>query len=64
MREQIIATIDKVGNTKLEVKNVKGRSCVELTAGIEESLGTVLMEVKTGEYNATQQRSNQHIEQR
>ena len=64
MREQIATSIDTAGNIKVEVKGVKGKSCVALTEGLESELGTVLMDVKTGEYNATKQQSNQHLEQR
>lgn len=64
MREQIATSIDTAGNIKVEVKGVKGKSCVALTKGLESELGTVLMDVKTGEYNAARQSNNQHIEQR
>lgn len=41
MPGEIIVTIDKFGDTVIEVDGVAGRRCEQLTKPIEEALGTV-----------------------
>jgi hypothetical protein len=49
-KPQIIIEIDEEGNPKIEVKNVVGKSCVDLTEGIEKELGKVEKRVYKLEY--------------
>lgn len=37
--QEVVITIEKDGQVKLEVKGVKGPSCLDLTKGLEEALG-------------------------
>lgn len=49
--EEIRFTIDKEGNTEVEVNGVKGKSCLDLTKQIEEALGSLSSRTLTKEYN-------------
>lgn len=48
--EQIIITFGTDGTAKVEVKGVKGRSCIDATKELEKALGTTTGDRKTGEY--------------
>ena len=49
--EEIEVTIDRDGKTRLTVRGVPGESCLEITAELEERLGTLLGDrAKTSEY--------------
>ena len=55
--EQIIITIDKDAEVKVEVQGHIGSGCTALTNEIERALGETTKDEKTEEYNArTQQR--------
>ncbi|PNW26673.1 UNVERIFIED_CONTAM: hypothetical protein BEN50_21605 [Euhalothece sp. KZN 001] len=40
-QEEVIITIDKDGNPKIEVEGGDGKTCVDLTKELESQLGTV-----------------------
>lgn len=48
--EKIIIRIKPDATTTIEVNGVKGASCKDLTKGLEEALGAVQSEEKTGEF--------------
>jgi hypothetical protein len=37
--QEITITIDRLGKPTIEVKGVKGRQCLKVTEGLEQSLG-------------------------
>ena len=41
-KTEIEITIDKEGNISYEVKGIKGKSCIEATKFLDESLGEVV----------------------
>ncbi len=42
--QEIDVVIDPDGQVRIEVRGVKGPSCVDLTRGLEEALGAVVRE--------------------
>lgn len=50
MKQELEITITPDGEVKIEVKGVKGSSCVDLTKDIEEALGVVTDREHTSEY--------------
>lgn len=59
MQELEIA-ISPSGEVKIEVKGVKGDGCLELTRGLEQSLGQVEdRQLKSEYYEQNQQRNQQ-----
>ena len=52
MAETIEIIIGKDGKSKVHVKGVKGKECVDLTADLEKSLGDVTECKKTSEFSA------------
>lgn len=52
MAKTITIKIGKDGNAQIDVKGVKGRSCVDLTQGLEEAIGKVVDADVTPEFYA------------
>jgi hypothetical protein len=50
MMESIEVTIDKSGQVKVEVNGCSGKSCSDLTKGIEQALGQVTADEQKPEY--------------
>ncbi len=50
MAGTITVTIDAEGESKVEVKGVAGKSCKDLTKGIESALGVVTSTENTREF--------------
>jgi hypothetical protein len=48
--EEIEVFIDKDGQVQIKVQGVKGRSCLELTAGLEKALGGQVTRDMTSEF--------------
>lgn len=47
--ENLLITIDADGNTKIEVRGIKGKSCKDVTKAIEAALGKVTSDKPTQE---------------
>lgn len=56
----ITVTISPSGDTTIQVSGIKGKSCKDLTADLEKSLGVTTSDTLTREYheNATTQVTN------
>lgn len=63
MTEEIHLRLDDDNNLVAEVRGVKGPGCKELTKAIE-SLGTVLKDEKTREFNEREVSNNARIRPR
>jgi hypothetical protein len=53
--EEIIITIDKQGDTTLEVRGAKGKRCISLTEFMERELGQVKDRKRKTEYYQSEQ---------
>lgn len=51
---EIIVTIDPKGGVKIEVEGCSGPACESLTKGLEEALGKVTSNERTGDYHKAQ----------
>ena len=49
--ENLLITIDADGNTKIEVRGIKGKSCKDVTKAIETALGKVTSDKNTQEFS-------------
>lgn len=49
--QEVFMDFDDNGNPVISVKGVKGKACKALTADLEKSLGEVITETHTPEYN-------------
>lgn len=59
--QELEISISPSGEVQIQVKGVSGASCVDLTKGLENGLGTVEERKLTGEYY---QENNQQNQQR
>lgn len=50
MAKQIIITIDKAGNSRVETTGFAGPECEQETAALEAALGARTSNTRTGEY--------------
>lgn len=50
MAEEIIVEVSKMGEVKVSVNGVKGKSCKDLTKNLEAAFGVVTEEKRTSEY--------------
>lgn len=50
LKGQIIVVIDEEGSTTIEVKGVKGPSCLTITKALEDALGRTTSRTNTKEY--------------
>lgn len=50
LKGQIIVVIDEEGSTTIEVKGVKGPSCLTITKALEDALGRTTSRATTKEY--------------
>ena len=55
MKEEIIVIIDKVGGCEIEVNNVRGKKCTDITKQLENALGTVKKQTKKDDYYKQEQ---------
>jgi len=63
--QEIDVYIKPDGTVAIEVRGVKGRKCLDLTADLEKLLGgQVLDREHTYEYDEQTQETDEHIEQR
>jgi Protein of unknown function (DUF2997) len=53
--QEMEITISPTGEVKIQVKGVHGASCLDLTKGLEQGLGTVEDRQLTAEYYEQQQ---------
>ncbi len=49
-KQEMEITIERDGKVQIHVQGVDGTSCLELTKELEEALGVVTAQEKTGEY--------------
>lgn len=49
--QEVFLDFDKDDNPVVSVKGVKGRTCKDLTAGLERKLGTTISTETTPEFN-------------
>lgn len=61
VKQELEITITPDGEVKIEVKGVKGSSCVDLTKDIEEALGTVKARENTSEFYQQETQQGQRI---
>lgn len=54
---EVKVVINPDGTYQVDVKGVKGKKCVDLTAAFESALGKVHARTKTPEYFQTEQRT-------
>jgi len=58
MKPTIEIIIDETGDVKIEVKNVKGKSCLDISKPIEDVLGDVEKRNKTSEFFQTERNAH------
>lgn len=51
--ETVTVEIDRNGNPKISVDGVVGKSCTDLTSGLEKALGAKTSDTKTADYGKT-----------
>jgi len=62
MTRIIEVTVSPKGETTVQTKGYAGADCLQASKFLEQALGVVANEVKTGEYFAATQ-TDQHVEQ-
>jgi Protein of unknown function (DUF2997) len=63
MTRIIEVTVSPKGETSIQTKGYVGIDCLQASKFLEQALGVVAKEVKTGEYFQTAQ-ADQHVEQK
>lgn len=58
--QEIIVTISKNNETKVEVKGIKGKGCLALTKEFEEKLGNKISDVPTSEMHEPERQQVRH----
>jgi hypothetical protein len=59
----IEVTVSPKGETSVQTKGYAGSDCLQASKFLEQALGVVAKDVKTGEFYATTQ-TDQHVEQK
>lgn len=59
---KVTLVIDKNGAVQIDVEGVKGKSCTDLTADVEDALGVVKNRTKKAEYHqlVSKEATHQH----
>jgi hypothetical protein len=63
MTRIIEVTVTPKGETSIQTKGYAGADCLQASRFLEQALGVIAKETKTGEFYAAAQ-SDQHIEQK
>lgn len=61
VKQELEISITPEGEVKIEVKGVKGASCLDVTKDIEEALGVVKSRENTSEYYQQEQEQQHQI---
>lgn len=59
MSKEIIVTVDPIGGVEVATKGFSGKSCTDATKELEEALGKVTSDKKTGDYYKAEVKAGQ-----